>query len=182
MWTSRPDCDAMGTPSRYRTQPKFRGTVSPGVTMPARFSGSAPDNDASSSDLARRRTSRRSPTASGSANCSPEARVRKRPRRTRRALRGGGRRRPARATEAARAPAYRGAGTPPRSDPAARVPRARHRPKFQRLPCRSRRRPGSPLNRIFSDAVGSRVRSACAPLVGCLYPLWWQETEIFSDL
>ena len=47
--------------------------------MPARLSGSAPDSETSASDGGLRRISRSAPTASGSANCSPEKPATKRP-------------------------------------------------------------------------------------------------------
>ena len=51
----------------------------PGVRIPTRLSGSAPDSETQALEVGWRRTSRNMPTASGSANCSPEKPATKRP-------------------------------------------------------------------------------------------------------
>src|SRR2546425_53495 len=71
---------ATGTPSRYSTRfVPTAGTSSPGVRMPTRFRGSAPLTATSSPAASSRRTARSDPTASGSAYCSPENPLTKRP-------------------------------------------------------------------------------------------------------
>ena len=75
-----PSSAAIGTPSTYtmRLRPTARRR-SPAVTMPTRFRGSAVLMTIGSPSCRRRRTSRSCSTASGSANCSPDRPLTKRP-------------------------------------------------------------------------------------------------------
>ena len=65
-----PSDTATGTPSLKSTRlPASAGMVGPGVTMPIRLRGSAPDTATNSVSGWARRTPRSKPIASGKANC-----------------------------------------------------------------------------------------------------------------
>ena len=75
-----PASSATGRPFRYnRRLPVSAASRGPGVRMPTRFKGSAPDTEIQASSAGLRRTSRSKPTASERANCSPEKPATKRP-------------------------------------------------------------------------------------------------------